>query len=203
MGLIELQYDGTYTITLEGFCMSLLALMMTIARELLPFLKEALLEGQSFRVWLRSNWLTFVFLLSSLALTLMVAYLSDLVRDQRVRAELLRGQIVALAKPTEVLISRYRELETRNRELTLELQELEEDNGASLEVIERYQEWMQQCGVNIETGQCRISRAPVRPSRPKQETPSSQSVPDETEKRRGFLRRLRDLLTRNDPEETP
>lgn len=177
--------------------MSLLAFTITIARELLPFLKEALLEGQSFRVWLRSNWLTFIFLLSSLALTMMVAHLSDLVRAQKAREIELRGDIVALAPAAQALIQKNLTQQLRIEELEGRVTELEKSNDTNLELITQHLEWMEHCGINVQTGQCPPVRPTQRPRRPRQETPATPSVPEDTEQRRGFMRRLRDLLTRN------
>ena len=180
--------------------MSLFAFTITIAKELLPFLKEALLEGQSFRVWLRSNWLTFIFLLTTLAMTLMVAYLSDLIRAQKERELQLRADIVALAKPAETLMTQYQQLKADKRDLEAQVEQLQKDNQDSLEMIEQHLTWMERCGVNVETGQCRVSRAPVRSRRPQQK-PEQTPPPEEPEAREGFFRRLRDLLTRNSPED--
>lgn len=174
--------------------MSLFGFLVVIGRELLPFLKEALLEGQTFRVWLRSNWLTLAFLLCALAQTLMVAHLSDLIHAQMRHSTNLRAQLNAVIDPGSELIVRYEQLREKNQVLREENQLLAQGVDDSEEVIERYLTWMERCGMNVRTGQCpsqRPARPPTRPPEHPQQTPTTT---DDPEKRVGFLRRLRQLL---------
>mgnify|MGYP006961541961 CR=1 FL=1 len=183
--------------------MSLLSILMLISRELMPFLKEALLEGMSFRVWLRSNWLTFACLLNAFLLIAMVAHLSDLVHQNRIREDQLRDNVTELVAPAHALMVKFKEQKEQIRTLEAENAELRLLAGEGADTIDQYVEWMQKCGVDIKHGTCRVPTSPARPAARPRQTPLPHIVlPDETEQERnGFMDRMRRLLGRDKKDE--
>lgn len=181
--------------------MSLLGTLLVIGKEMFPFLKETLLEGQTLRAWLRDNWLTFAFLMSTLLLTMMVAHLSDLVHDARHREESLRQQINALAFPARDLIAAHRKAKNRIAELEEDNSELQAMVIEGADLIDKQTQWMRNCGMNISTGACpapSYNRRPPPRRAPQVIAQEPIEVPDSEERdRKGFLERLKAILGRN------
>lgn len=169
----------------------------------MPFLKEALLEGMSFRVWLKSNWLTFACLVNAFLLIAMVAHLSDLVHQTRVREDQLRADVQELVTPAHALMVRFKEQKEHIAHLESENAQLRVLGNESADAIDQYVEWMQKCGVNVDNGTCRVPRSTARPAaRPKSTPPPHIVLPPETEKERsGFMNRMRRLLGRDQKDE--
>ena len=146
--------------------MSMIAFLITLIKELLPFLKEALLEGQSFKVWLKTNWHTFACLVVMLFMTFIVAFLAEsltIANQQLVKSQ----QVVDSVKtPLTTLVQEYQTLHTENKRLQQDVEKLQLDNMVQNTKLGQYEEWMGQCGVNITTGQCRVVKhsSPVKPS---------------------------------------
>lgn len=185
--------------------MSILTILVTIGRELFPFLKEALLEGQTFRVWLKTNWLTFAWLVNTLVLVLMIAHLADLLTKAH-RADHERfAQVNALRVPIEKMAHRNKQLTVENAQLVSDVADLSLFKAENEPKLEKYEEWMQRCGVNLENGQCRAVRQPVRPARAKP-VPALQLPPQEqpqqpAPEKPGFLQRIKKMLSRDKPNE--
>ncbi len=185
--------------------MSALSLLVMIGRELLPFLKEALLEGLTFRAWLKTNWLTFAWLVNTLFLVLMIAHLTDSL-SHAYRTEHERYQQVNNLRPlVEKAASRNKELEAENLRLATEIAELSLYKAENQPKLEKYEEWMQRCGVNLDTGQCKVVRQPARSSprikpapRPQ---PQPQQEPEPAPEKPGFLQRIRNMLSRDKSKE--
>ncbi len=187
------------------------SLIMTILRELLPFLKEALLEGQSFRVWLKSNWMTFAWLINMFVLTLVISMLSDAVTVAVRKESEATRQLAAIRAPLQEMVGKYKQLRDENTALRARIQVLETEATADDQTILQYEEWMGDCGVNFEDrGQCRVvrqstPRAKPRPTQNKPKTPPidlpEQSTPTEPKQRPGFFNRLREAFRRDTAEE--
>ena len=181
--------------------MSFRTIFVTIARELFPFLKEALLEGQTFRVWLKTNWLTFAWLVNTAFLVLMIVHLSDLLTKAHRSENEMFGQVSSLRAPIEKMVARNKELAARNEQLASEHAELSLFKTTNEPKIEQYEQWMQRCGVNLDTGQCKAVRQPVRPARAKP-TPTA-PPPDinlpqpQPEQKPTFMQRIRKMLGGN------
>lgn len=184
--------------------MSIFALIMTIVKELMPFLKESLLEGQTFKAWLKTNWLTFAWLVNTLIMTLMIAHLADTLHLSRISEQKARQEVQVIKRPAEQLVVLYKGLKVENTRLTQEINTLRSDNQQRDLLIAQYEDWMKGCGVNLETGQCRVVRTPiVKPtSRPKTRPKSAPKQPPETatppepEQKTGFFKKLRNIFTR-------
>lgn len=192
------------------------SLIMTIFRELLPFLKEALLEGQSLRVWLKSNWLTFAWLINMFVLTLLISVLADSVTGALRREHIAEQQARTVLLYADTMITQYKRLRAENVALKVRVAELEATEADNTATIARYEEMMDKCGVNYtDQGQCRVVRqAPPRSTsrattRPKPRTPpisvpeQQQQTPTATEpkQRPGFFNRLREAFRRDNAEE--
>lgn len=187
--------------------MSILSLLVMLGRELLPFLKEALLEGQTFRAWLKTNWPTFTWLVSALLMTLMLAHLSDLLvvtqRNERNYAQ----QLQPVHQSMERLVKEYKELKVENQRLQVENDELSTLKTTHEARLDQYEQWMGTCGVNIETGQCRVVRQPARPAaraKPRTQPPQPQphiDLPQPEPEKPGFLQRIKRMLSRDKEKE--
>jgi hypothetical protein len=184
--------------------MSIFALIMTIVKELMPFLKESLLEGQTFRAWVKTNWLTFAWLVNALIMTLMIAHLADTLHLTRVSEQKARQEVQSIKQPAEKLVVLYKGLKAENARLAQDINTLRNGNQQKDLLIAQYEDWMKGCGVNLETGQCRVVRAPIvkptpRPkSRPKSvpKQPAETAAQPEPEQKTGFLKKLRNIFTR-------
>lgn len=191
--------------------MSSLAILMAILRELLPFLKEALLEGQTLRVWLKANWFTFAWLINSLVLTLLIAVLADVVGIVSTKERTVNAQLNSIVAPMQRLIDDHKFLRNENAALKVQIQALQADDAISDETLLTYEQWMKLCGVNYEDqGQCSVAKASTPPRRPAatrpkprpqqqsqqppiqppSETPAQQAPP----KKPGFFHRLREAM---------
>lgn len=123
--------------------MSIFTLLVTLARELVPFLKEALMEGQPFRVWVRNNWLTFAWLVATAISTASIAVLSDHIRmcqreERRMYAyiQTLHGMATRTSAAVDIIAEDTRNLRAklaeREREVTAlqeRIDQLERDNA--------------------------------------------------------------------------
>lgn len=183
--------------------MPFLPLLLALGKELLPFLKEALLEGQTFRAWIKTNWLTFAWLVNTLVLTLMVVHLSDLVQAARHREHQTATQLQSIQQPAIQLAVKYRQLKDDKARLTHEV-------GTLQQTTDQYEQWMRQCGLNLQTGQCPVVKAPLTPKpkpRPKPKPqPQLPDPPPAEPAKKGFMSKLRDLLRPNrddSPDEDP
>lgn len=174
--------------------MSLFTLLLTLVRELAPFLKEALLEGQTFRAWLRYNWLTFAWLVNTLAMTLMVAFLSDHLTNARIEAYKTSQQLKTLQESGQLVLTRYQRMQKQNESLLKANEQLAADNAVQAEKIEAYETYLGRCGVNVQTGQCPSPREkPIQRPKPRK---TKVNPPKQEEEQPGFFQRLRDKLTR-------
>lgn len=185
--------------------MSLLTLIITIGKELLPFLKEALLEGQTFRAWLKTNWLTFLWLANTLVLTLMIAHLSDMVKLLRMNEREAVEQLQSIQQPLSAFVVDYKRLKDENVQRAINVAQLTETNSKHEATISQYQEWMDDCGLNyLDNGQCKIVRTPPRSSnrsKPRQPQRYSPPAPTPQEETTGFFRKLRDMIRSDKKEE--
>lgn len=185
--------------------MSFLTILVTIGRELFPFLKEALLEGQTFRAWLKTNWLTFAWLVNTLCLVLMIAHLSDLLSKSYTAEHERYKQISALREPVLKMATRTKDLEAENLRLATEIAELTLFKAENSPKLEKYEQWLQRCGVNLDNGQCRAVRQPARPSRAKPAPVIHPQLPQEhpqpEPEKPGFLQRIKKMLSRDKSQE--
>lgn len=177
--------------------MSIFTLLMTLLKELMPFLKESLLEGQTFRVWFKSNWLTFAWLANTLMLTLIIAYQSDVITLSRKNEHIAQKNLRDVKAPIENLIVLYKKTKNDNDRLSQELQSKEV-------TLTQYRTWLDSCGVNTTTGQCPISQyptaKPTRSVKPSSRSKPAKTVPVEQDKP-SFFRKLRRLFTRDKRDE--
>lgn len=190
------------------------SLLVTILRELLPFLKEALLEGQSFKVWLKTNWLTFAWLINMFFLTLLIAALSDTVTATVRREAAIARQLQTIHAPLLQMIDRYKHQRDERAVLLARIAELEAAAAQNQTTLDQYEEWMGKCEVNFEDrGQCKVVRqspartpnrstSPNRPVKPPIDPPQEQPPATQTEQQKpGFLYRLRNAFRRDSPDE--
>ena len=180
--------------------------LFAILKELLPFLKEALLEGQTFKVWIKTNWLAFTCLVSTFTLTLSIVYLSEgLLTSQRHH---IQSQIVVdrLQVPLTTFADRFRVLHLENVRLSQENTNLKQQILQLETQHVQDEEWMSKCGVNLETGQCRVIRQPVnKPPVRKRSKPTPivpvVKPPDVPVQKPGIFQKLRNMLRREEEEE--
>lgn len=169
--------------------MSLFTLLIAVGKELLPFLKESLLEGQTFRTWLKGNWLTFAWLVNTLALTLMIAHLSDLVIKARANEHKVTKQWEQVLPPLHTVLLDYKRLRRENASLQTQVNALNNKQA-------QYEKWMTTCGVNYQdAGQCPVRAAEkpaVVPPRPK---PIRQQLVRPRQENPAVIDNIRDLLT--------
>lgn len=199
--------------------MSTSALIVALVRELLPFLKEALLEGQTLRVWLKANWLTFVWLINSLVLTLLIALQADVVGVVSLKERQVNVQLNSIVVPMQRLIEDHKFLRNENAELKALNQQLLEEKATTDETLLTYEEWMEKCGVDYQNGgSCKVTKSappPRRPatrpkSRPQQQAQQPPIQPPRDEpaqqtppKKSGFFHRLREAMSPADPPPEP
>ncbi|WJJ55153.1 hypothetical protein [Xanthomonas phage RTH11] len=183
--------------------MSILSLLVMLGREVFPFLKEALLEGQTFRAWFKTNWPTFTWLVSALLMTLMLAYLSDLLVVTQRNEHTFAQQLQPVHQSMERLVKEYKELKVENSRLLIENEQLSTLKTAHEAKLDQYEQWMGTCGVNIESGQCRVVRQPARPAaraKPRTQLPQPQpniDLPQPEPEKPGFLQRIKRMLSRD------
>lgn len=171
----------------------MLGLFVTILRELLPFLKEALLEGQTFKGWMKNNWLTFAWLINTLALTMMIAHLADSVALARFHEQQAQQQLQQIQEPLGRLVNQYKALLAENTQLKSHVEELTSTK-------DKYEQWMGTCGVQYEDqGQCKVVQAqPLSPRRPR--LPVAPHPSPAIHEKHGFIDKLRSLLHRDKDE---
>lgn len=173
----------------------MLGLFLAILKELMPFLKEALLEGQTFRGWLKNNWLTFAWLINTLVLVLMIAHLADLVAQARQREQLALQQVALIQKPLGLLVEKHKQLKAENAQL--------QSTVAGLSVTnQQYVQWMTACGVQYQDkGQCKVQVTSSFTPAPKPKRPAPKPEPAVPQEKPGFLGKLRSLLHPDKDEE--
>lgn len=174
--------------------MGLLSVILGLLRELAPFLKEALFEGQSFRVWFKANTLTFAWLLNTLILMLTTTYLSDELRASRYRELQVSAKLEAMAEPMQRFTDRYKDL--RERYLTGELarRELSKHLGET-------ETKLQDAQTKLSESQSENARLRRRLAhRPKVTKPPTKSEPppEKPKKHTGFFQRIKNLLGGHD-----
>jgi hypothetical protein len=174
----------------------MLGLFLAILKELMPFLKEALLEGQTFKGWLKNNWLTFAWLINTLALVLMIAHLADLVAQARYRENLALQQVSLIQQPLGQLVVKHKQLMAENAQLKTTVTELTDTQ-------QQYEQWMTTCGVQYQDrGQCKVPVVSTQPhTTKKRKRPAPKPQPAVPQVNRGFLGKLRALLQRDKDEE--
>jgi hypothetical protein len=182
-----------------------------ILKELLPFLKEALLEGQTFRVWIKSNWHTFLSLISLLILTLGIAHLTESLILSNQQHQQAQDIVNGLQAPLNALVKRQRELLNENTELKQAIQELEVAKNNQADTLTQYETWLSACGVNLETGRCKVAVWAIPKKIPAHKkhstsntakTPTDRKTPiqSEVEQTPGLFQKLRNMLRRVDGE---
>lgn len=186
----------------------MVAFLLTLIKELLPFLKEALLEGQSFKVWLRSNWLTFTCLVSTLIMTFSIAYLAEMLVLSHRQIDKSQETVNQLKVPLENFVRSYRKIKAENDSLERTVTQLRVEKAVQDERLAKYEKWMGDCGVNLTTGQCRIVRPQlIKPqtTRPRRKPasaipkPPAETVPPKDEKV-GFFKKIRSMFRRENEE---
>lgn len=170
--------------------MGLFSVILGLLRELAPFLKEALFEGQTFRVWIKANSLTFAWLLNTLVLMLTITYLSDELRTSYYRELKVSAQLEAMAAPMKRFAGRYKDLretylitELAKRELSKNLGEVEtklETAQADLAAAQRENAQLRKHQAHPPVAK-RISKPP----------------PEKPEKHTGFFERIKNLMNGN------
>lgn len=189
--------------------MTFLSVLIALFREVMPFIKEALLEGQTFGAWLRNNWMTFTALVVVTLLTFNTAYLVDNFHRERKEYAATETVVRELKAPLSFVQVRLQRLMDQNAYLRGENKRLSEQivllttsNSDQASKLQQYEKWMRSCGVDPNKGgQCRATvsatpkrRAPVPKTQP---PPPVILPPDEPhkEEKRGFWKRLGDALS--------
>lgn len=195
--------------------MTFLSVIIALFREVMPFIKEALLEGQSFRAWLHNNWMIFTGLVVITILTFNTAYLVDSFHRERKERQSMETVVRELKAPLGFVQTRLQRLLDQNAYLRGENQRLSEqivkltsNSSEQTAKLEKYEAWMKSCGIDINRGgQCRVQTAatPKRrtpPPKAKPEMPVLPPPPDPPkEEKRGFWKRLGDALSGKKNEE--
>ncbi|QVD49389.1 hypothetical protein LUCX_319 [Xanthomonas phage vB_XciM_LucasX] len=184
--------------------MSALTLLLTIGRELFPFLKEALLEGLTFRAWLKANVSTALWLLITGLMTLALAHTTDQLALARKNEQAALSTLNQLQEPVKQLATKAIALKDENALLKVDLAQLVDAADASSKKIEQYEQWADQCGLqplmlrNTCPAKTKAARqsAPKTPPRwqPPQHSTTPQPTEEETQKR-GLMQRIKDALS--------
>lgn len=198
----------------------LLSTFVSFLRLMWPFIKESILEGGTFKEWVGRNKLNCIWLGLLATMLVIVFSLTDSVIYLRSKqAAAAQAVEVAKVKHTE-LRERYLLLEAslkleREKNTTLQNQviELTLENTTQGETLDRYETWMDKCGINYNyTGsgspQCKVVtrntyRPPRRPNNPPKDTRPKEppiAVPEEEkqQKRKTFGQRLREIFGSGD-----
>lgn len=179
--------------------MGLLSVILGLLRELAPFLKEALFEGQTFRVWIKANTLTFAWLLNTLILMLTITYLSDELRASHYRELQVSAKIEAMAEPMQRFTNRYKDLRERYFTSELARRELSKQLGES-------ESKLQDAQAKLTTSQsenARLRRRLAHRLKTTKSPPKTEPPPEKPKKHTGFFQHIKDLLSghKNDKEE--
>lgn len=188
--------------------MTFLSVLIALFREVMPFIKEALLEGQTFGAWLRNNWMTFTALVVVTLLTFNTAYLVDSFHRERKEYAATETVVRELKAPLSFVQVRLQRLMDQNAYLRGENKRLSEQivaltasNSEHSNKLQQYETWMKNCGMDLtKGGQCRATVAAT----PKRRAPTPKPKPElnvipppdpPKEEKRGFWKRLGDALS--------
>lgn len=189
--------------------MTFLSVLIALFREVMPFIKEALLEGQTFGAWLRNNWMTFTALVVVTVLTFNTAYLVDSFHRERKERQATETVVRELKAPLSFVQVRLQRLMDQNAYLRGENKRLSEqivtltaNSSEQATKLQQYEKWMKACGVDPNRGgQCRaqVSATPKRRAPTPKPKPDLNVIPPPDpppkEEKRGFWKSLRDALS--------
>lgn len=197
--------------------MPLLSIFTAIGQIFWPFIKESLLREGTLRDFVRKNRTTCFWLVLMLFMLGAQIFLFDVANTARNNERTAVTRLNSYAAHLTLLRQQYTLLETdRNayrdkaKELQKELDDLTASHGDLTERVDRYEGWLQRCGVDLDyTGtnppQCRARAAATRPKpRPKPPVTAPPVIlPEEHKepKKPTFMERLRGIFKGKDKEE--
>lgn len=186
----------------------MIELLVMAFRTLLPFLKESLLSGSTFREWLKRNKTACVWLGFILMMLLAVMYLATTMFRQATLLHAAQFQVVSLERAQEKLkgernkaVEDLAALQTVHEEFKGQHATLLGEAAELEERVDRYEGWLRNCGIDTDFRgagfpQCPVRRVVVRqkPAPGPVQTVVLPPVPEE-ERKLSFRERFRALFT--------
>lgn len=188
----------------------MIELLVMAFRTLLPFLKESLLSGSTFREWMKRNKTACVWLGFILLMLLAVMYLATTMFRQAALLHHAQTQLATLSVDNERLKGERQKAVDDLAALTLVHEDFKGQHTTLLgeaaeleEKVEKYETWLRNCGINTDfqgTGfpQCPVKRVVVRQRARAAPTPAPTVVLPQLPAEEGkltFRERFRALFT--------
>lgn len=181
-------------------------LIALLVRTLLPFLKESILQGLTPAEWFKRNKLGCIWLGVVLTLVFAILHLSSLVFSQStmlhesaVNLNRLTLSVQTLTMERDQARQMLTELQGDHEELTIQHEELLEVAAHLEERKERYESWLEHCGIDINYSGSQFPACPVKRVVVRQKVAAPPAAPPPTppvEERKSTLReRLKAIFT--------